>query len=236
MRVLIVGTTTDDISYIQTKMTIESIDTIAGDVEVYTGKYSDKDIVLVATGKTNMLSAMICGIVIEKYHPYYCISIGNIHSFSSELKQTDLFLATRIYLANIDQMPLGRLSYGQIPDMKLFYTPESTLNQKIKDLNSTMANKNLVTGILISDDLFRTDPKEIDELIKEHYVKIENIVACDSSSGGVSIACSKYKLPTVFIRVCSYEVGNSSQLINCQRKGLSVQPYVGKLISALFED
>lgn len=236
MRILIIGTTEDDISYIKAKMHIEQVDTIAKDVNVYLGKYNNRNIVLVATGQTEMISSMICGITIEKYQPYFCIHIGNVHSFSENFKQTDLFLATRVYLSSINQMPLGRISYGQIPDMKAFFTPDATLVQKIKDINSTMANKNLVRGVLLSDDIFRTKPEEMSALIDRYFVKIESMVACDSSSGGIVVSCDKYKIPFLIIKVCSYELGNKEQMITRQRKGLSVQPYVGKLIASLIED
>ena len=40
MRVLIVGSTLDDISYIQTKMDIQEVLTVAGDTEIYIGTYA----------------------------------------------------------------------------------------------------------------------------------------------------------------------------------------------------
>lgn len=43
MRVLIVGSTLDDISYIQTKMDVQEVITVAGDTEIYVGTYAKKE-------------------------------------------------------------------------------------------------------------------------------------------------------------------------------------------------
>ena len=236
MRVLIVGSTLDDISYIQTKMDILEVLTVAGDTEIYLGTYAKKNIALVATGIGNYVSSMITALAIELTKPYLCIQIGNVNSFDEKLKQTDLFVATRVYMSNINQMPIGKMTYGQLPNLKPFYTSEVTLVQKIKDINSSLANKPLLRGVLITDNHFRTTKEEMNEIIEKHFVKIENMVACDSNAGGIVIACAKYNIPFVSLLVCAYELGDDKQLLTRLRKGLSVQPYVGKIIAQLIDN
>ena len=236
MRVLIVGSTLDDISYIQTKMDVQEVITVAGDTEIYLGTYAKKNIALVATGIGNYVSSMITALAIELTKPYLCIQIGNVNSFDETLKQTDLFVATRVYLSDINQMPIGKLTYGQLPGLKPFYTSEVTLVQRIKDINSSLANKPLLRGVLLTDNKFRTVQEDMNKIIDKHFVKIENMDACDSNAGGIVIACEKYKIPYVSLLVCAYELGDEKQLLTRQRKGLSVQPYVGKIIAQLIDN
>ena len=76
----------------------------------------------------------------------------------------------------------------------------------------------------------------MNEIIEKHFDKIENMVACDSNAGGIDIACEKYKIPYVSLLVCAYELGDEKQLLTRQRKCLSVQPYVGKIIAQLIDN
>lgn len=235
MDILIIGETHDDISYIQNKMKITSVETIALNTDVFTGVYNNINIILTCTGVGTYNSSLITGIVLEKYKPFCCINIGTVHSFDESLNQCDIFIGTRVYLGSVDYTPFGRLTYGQIPDSKPFFTSDQLLVSKIKDINASLGGKKILRGVVVTDDICRTKREEVDSLIDNHYVKIENLVATDFSSGAVAFACSKFGVPYLSLKVCNYEYEKRNQFITRIRKGLSIQPYVGKLIAALIE-
>lgn len=228
-----IGTTEDDILYFKTKMVLQKEETVFDSIHVYIGVLAKKDICVVATGYSLEVSACITTAILDKYDPYLVFNIGSVHSFEKQLKQGDIFLAERVYMADIDLTPVGRLNYGEVPELPPFYISENSLLNEIESQSVTISNKYLVRGSLLCSNKFFTKSEEIEPLMKEHFLNSGNLIATDTESGGVALACSLKNVPYVCLKSVSYEMDQESQLINHIRKGLEVQPIIGKIITKL---
>jgi nucleoside phosphorylase len=71
----------------------------------------------------------------------------------------------------------------------------------------------------------------VEEDRKAHFLKVENLIAYDTSSAGVALACQMSKTSLLTIKAVSYQVGRDEQKLNYQRKGLEVMPIIGKIIT-----
>ena len=234
--ILVIGSRVDDVEYVQKKIIDAKIETIANRYEVYVGIYGGKEIACAATGYGQEMSAMITALLIERYRPYLVVNIGTVSSISPNLDQGDLFFADRIYAMDVDLLALGKYRYGQIPELPMFYTSDFETMQTIHALNGMNKNRRIVHGVLLSSNKFFNDLDEVKELIKTHFMKINNIVAVDTESAGMASACYLFDVPLVCFKACNYEVGNSHQLISRVRVGIEQTPDIGQLLTLLFND
>lgn len=234
--ILIIGTTEDDILYFKNRMKINEKNKIAMKHPYYVGSFAGKNVCLVHTGYSNVASAIITSFMITKYKPYIVISVGSVSSISPNLKQGDLFIAERLHLGDIDLTPLGKVKYGQIIDLPIFYSSEDDYIRLIQTLNSRTENLNIGRGPLVSTNTFHTNVKLANELIKQNFAHVENKIALDTESGGVVTACFIHDVPWLLLKVVTYEVGQAKQLISSARIGVEAQPHIGSLIETLLEE
>jgi nucleoside phosphorylase len=68
--------------------------------------------------------------LIEKYQPYLVFNVGMVYSFSSQLRQGDIFIAERYYFSDVDFSSLKGTHFGQIPSLPAFYVADSALNEE----------------------------------------------------------------------------------------------------------
>ncbi len=235
--ILILGATDDDVLYFRTKMDMMSVDKIAGKTQVFLGKYSGKEVAVTTTGLSNPLSAMITGLCIDKYHPYFVLNVGSVHAFDENLKQGDLYMADRVYLGGVDLMPWGNgTKYGQIPAMPQFFLSEDDYLFMIETIAKKMTNKSLARGFVMSTNKFYTDRVKAESLINHHYAYVDGIDAFDTELGGIAVACRAFDIPWIALKSISYVIGHKEELLNFIRKGLETEPLIGNIVSTLFQD
>lgn len=234
--ILVLGSRLDDVEYVQKRIIDPQIEIIANRYEVYIGIYGGKEIACAMMGYGQEMAAMITSLLIQKYHPYLVINIGTVSSISPNLDQGDLFIADRIYAMDVDLLALGKYRYGQIPELPMFYTSEGDVMMTINALNGMNRNRRIVQGVLLSSNKFHDNLDEVKDVIKNHFSKINNIVAVDTEAAGLAAACYLFDVPLLVFKACSYEVGNSHQMLTRVRIGVEQAPDIGQLLSLLFQD
>ncbi len=234
--ILVLGSRLDDVEYVQKRIIDPRIEVIANRYEVYIGIYGGKEIACTMIGYGQEMASMITALLIEKYKPYLVVNIGTVSSISPNLDQGDLFIADRIYAMDVDLLALGKYRYGQIPELPMFYTSESDTILTINALNGMNQNRRIVQGVLLSSNKFYDNLDEVKNVIKNHFSKINNIVAVDTEAAGMAAACYLFDVPLLVFKACSYEVGNSHQLLSRVRIGVEQAPDIGQLLSLLFQD
>jgi 5'-methylthioadenosine/S-adenosylhomocysteine nucleosidase len=233
--ILIIGSNEDDILYFVNRMNVTGVEEIGGRTKVYTGDFSRQQVVVAHTGTTMMMASMITGIIIEKYHPYLVVNVGNAHSINPKLKQGDLFLAERVYLSHVDQTPLGsKIKFGQLPGGALFTHSEDMCLNIIEMHNNREANKTIIRGFILSSNLLMTNLDDAKELLRKYYQPLTDMIAMDTEVGGIAIACQFYDVPIVCLKAIAYEVGNKEQFLTRERIGVEMTPIIGSLIGHLF--
>lgn len=233
--IAIFGTTQDDIIYFLARMEKKIMTQLDDKVEVYTGQYSGTDVVICATGYSNLLSAMVTSEIITKYNPYLVISIGTAYSTIPSIKQGDVFIADRIYFSDVDFVNFNRSEFGQIPSCPAFTISDSFTMQDIEQIHYRTSKRFLFKGALLSGNKFYTNLSDIEQIIHNHYAYEETINAYDTTTGGISLVSYRHNVPFVAIKAISYEIGNKEQEINYIRKGLEVMPTIGEIIKKLLK-
>lgn len=236
--ILIIGTNEDDIFYFQNRMKITEKSTIATRFPYYVGTFAGKEICLTYTGYSNIASSTVASYMIAKYRPYIVICVGTVTAFSENLKQSDLFIAERVYLGDIDFTALGgeNVRYGQIKEMPAFYSSEDDYIKLIETINSRTENLHIGRGPLISTNVFFKNREKANLLLHSNFAHIESTTAFDTESGGIITACYIHEVPWLLLKSVNYEIGKDTQLLSATRVGIEAQPHIGNLIETLLEE
>lgn len=234
--ILIIGTTKDDILYYMNRMRIKEEGKIAPLYPYYVGKLANKDVCLTYTGYSNISSAVIASYMIEKFTPYLVLMTGAVSTLNPKAKQSDLFLAEKIYLGDVDFTSYEGLKYGQIKDLPPFFSSDEDYIRMIETINSKTENRHLLRGPLISTNIFFHDEKFATKIIKERYGNIETMTVFDTEAGGIAAACAIYSVPFLLLKVVNYHVGNDLEFISGPRISVEAQPHIGYIIEALLEE
>jgi 5'-methylthioadenosine/S-adenosylhomocysteine nucleosidase len=229
--IAIVGEDADDILYFKTKMSLTTTVKLFGNVEAYVGTLSKENAVVCAFGRGNYLSAMLMGMILKQYQPYLVFNVGTCSSFSPQLKQGDLLIADRYYFSGVDFTSEHSALYGQIPGMNPFYVADSSLNDKIENVAYLLANRYVQRGYLLSGECFYMDEAPLKAIVEKNYLSAASLLAYDTSSAGIALACQMAETTLFTIRVVNYQIGKNEQRLNYVRKGLEAMPTIGKIIT-----
>lgn len=232
--ILILGVTGDDILYFRSKMTSLESGTLMSGIEYFTGKISREEVTVAVTGQTDYLSSLVAGMLIEHFQPYLVFNVGSITSFSPQLKQGDIFIAERYYFSGVDLTSLPEHpDYGAIPPYGEFFIADTALNSRLEASAYSLTNRYIQRGYLLSGEVRYRDEKELNPLLRDHFLKNDEdeMVAYDCTSGGVALACQFTSTALLTIKAVSYQLSHPEQDLNYVRKGLELQPTIGKIIT-----
>ena len=234
--IAILGQSQDDILYFTAKLKIERSEEVLGKTKAYFGHLFADEVVLAAVGEGNELTAMITSVIIDRYDPYLIFSIGTCASFQRELRQGDIFIADRVYLANVDFSSEHPLVYGQLPGEAPFFVGDQTLSDKAERESYLVTNRYIQRGYLLSGSTFLSKSEDIQDILRSHFLTEESLKAFDNGSGGILLAASGKRVPVITIKAVAYEVGNDDQRLSWRRKGLEAMPTIGKIVSRALLD
>ncbi|MFA6377758.1 MAG: 5'-methylthioadenosine/S-adenosylhomocysteine nucleosidase [Acholeplasmataceae bacterium] len=236
--IAILGSSKDDISYIKQKMAKVETVRCNQELDFYLGKYAGKDVVLAVMGDSNILSAMVTAICIEKFRPYLIINIGTVTSVDvRHLPLNSYLVGERVYTSDVDFTATTRNKYGQLPGYPMFFIGNVDLGNTIVEGNAGLPNSvKIRSGEVLSSDKFYVDMEEYGEKVNTHFAKLENLMAIDNSSGGVATVAYSYDLPFLVIKSVNYELGVKDQMIARVRRGLEQSVIIAQVIMKIFEN
>jgi adenosylhomocysteine nucleosidase len=229
--IAIIGVTNDDVLYFKTKMTLEEQGSLFGDISYFKGTLSKQAVVIVACGESCYLSLLATSIIIARFEPYLIFNIGSVTAMTPQLKQGDIFIPDRYYFDQIDFSSNLLGEYGQIPSHSPFIVADGELNSTVESTSYLLTNRYVQRGYMLSGNTFYMDEEAMKEHLKHHYLKVDNLIAYDTSSAGVALACQMSKTSLLTIKAVSYQIGREEQKLNYIRKGLEVMPVIGKIIT-----
>ena len=234
--IAILGVTSNDILYFRTKMRVDRVEKVFGGVEVYIGKIFPEDAVVAAVGISNYQSVVTTSAIIARYDPYLIIALSIVHSVSKDLRQGDLCLVDRVYLADIDYSGRKPVPYGQIPGMPPFFLADSELLQKAEAEAYLVTDRYIQHAFLLSSNVYYTSLPEVEKVLSEHYRSQEGIRITDNAVGGIAMAAHSGNVPAIYLMTVGEEIGNPEQKINWVRKGLEAAPTLGKIVTRMLLD
>ena len=234
--IAILGQSPDDILYFTAKIKIERSEDICGKAKAYFGHLFADEVVLCAVGEGNEYTAMIASVLIDRYDPYLIFSLGSCCSFQRELRQGDILIADRVYLANVDFSNEHPLVYGQFPGEAPFFVGDQTLSDKAERESYLVTNRYIQRGYLLSGSSFLAKNEDIEDILRGHFLTEESLKAYDNGSGGILLAASGKRVPVITIKAVAYELGNQEQRLSWRRKSLEAMPTIGKIVSRTLLD
>ncbi len=230
MKILIIGTTLDDISFLKTKLFHPQEEIVAKSFPVTLGEYGGKNVVLAYTGYGQELASIATSLLLQKYEPYVVVNVGMVSSLHPGLEQGDIYVVERIYLSQVSMMELNKSKYGQFPSLPAYFQSNDDLLQKLKNI-SEKSRKKMIQGRLLSSNVFYTKKEEIEPILKDHYLKVDRIFATDTESGGVALACHLFDIPYVGLKICNYTIGKDEELLTRIRMGVRETPIIGQILT-----
>lgn len=228
--IAILGETEDEILYFKSRMDLEETITLFGNFKVYKGKLSQEDAVVAATGSTNYLSAMRTSLLLKSFEPYLVINVGSVFSFSSQLRQGDIFLAERYYFSDVDFTARG-YKFGEIPAKVPFFVADTSLNGVAEKLAFLVSDRYVQRGYLLSGNAFVDSDGILEKVVGAHYLSDEGLMAYDNISGGIALACQEASVALLSIKGVARQLGKEDQDINYTRKGLEIMLTIGQIVA-----
>ena len=142
------------------------------------------------------------------------------------------YLAYTFYIKNTTT---EKVSYNVSVNIDNYKSPSNQAVSLIAILRMRVYENAMVgdtlTHSMLSGNTFYLNEAPITEHLKTHFLKVENLIAYDTSSAGVALACQLSKTSLLTIKAVSYQVGRDEQKLNYLRKGLEVMPMIGKIIT-----
>jgi adenosylhomocysteine nucleosidase len=231
--IAIIGNTEDDILYFKSRMSLTETTTLLGRFKVYRGTLSREEAVLSCSGESNYLSLLLTGLLIEKYQPYLVFNVGMVYSFSSQLRQGDIFIAERYYFSDVDFSSLKGTHFGQIPSLPAFYVADSALNEEAEHDSYLTSDRYVQRGYLLSGNNFVDKQGPLESLVSERYLSEAGLMAYDTSSGGVALACQLAQVSLLSIKAVCWRIGKEDERLSRVRKGLEAAPVIGGVVARI---
>ena len=166
-------------------------------IEFYSGKINQKDVVLAKCGIGKVFAAICAEAMILNYHPEIVIHIGIAGALSSELGLKDVAIAESVAQYDVDQtafdMPIGFIQGPDIIQIPCDKKIVSQFENCAKELNI-----NYKIGVIASGDKFVSNNAD-----KEKIVNNFGAIAVDMESGATGQVCYVNDVSFCIVRAMS---------------------------------
>lgn len=166
------------------KVSIKEMKTeIISNIEFYSGKINNKDVVVAKCGIGKVFAAVCTEAMILNYHPEKIIHIGIAGALSNELGVKDVAIANFVVQYDVDQtafdMPLGFIQGPDIVNIPCDKKIVAQIENSAKNLNI-----NYKTGVIASGDKFISNNMD-----KEKIIKNFGAIAVDMEGAATGQVC-----------------------------------------------
>ena len=166
------------------KVSIKEMKTeIISNIEFYSGKINNKDVVVAKCGIGKVFAAVCTEAMILNYHPEKIIHIGIAGALSNELGVKDVAIANSVVQYDVDQtafdMPLGFIQGPDIVNIPCDKKIVAQIENSAKNLNI-----NYKTGVIASGDKFISNNMD-----KEKIIKNFGAIAVDMEGAATGQVC-----------------------------------------------
>jgi adenosylhomocysteine nucleosidase len=171
----------------------------------YTGKISEKEVVIVLAGIGKVNAGITTSILIENFDVTSVINIG-VAGGQKGVLHKDVVISQEVLYHDVNVTYFSDKPHGQIPGSEpLFYADKSLLEKTISIMNKLDINYKV--GKIASGDQFITKL----ESIKEVNAIYEDIYAVEMEAAAIAHACTLYNIPFIIYRSISDLIDNEKQ-------------------------
>ncbi len=229
--IAIIATKPDDLIYLKARLTFVSGEhTLQPGFITTHGFFGSEEVVLLSSGESNYMSAMLANAIIARYNPDLIYGIGDCFALSPLVKEGDVIIGSACYLHGVNFHAEGQ-TYGSIPGQPECYPCSSSLSANALALAGQSGIRAYGGAIMSGEKLiFKKD--EFEEIMARRYAG-KNIYGYDTSSAGIALACYLHKKPFLPLRVVSFVPGIEASRLSYKRTALEAMPNVGRIIFGL---
>ena len=166
------------------------------DVDIYKGKISDKNCLVVKSGVGKVNAGRTAQVIIDKFDVEYVINTGSAGATSADLKIGDIVVGDLLVQHDFDVTAFGR-EKGFIPNVGKFIESDFSLVEKFKK-SATLLGIDCQRGTIASGDRFistMTDKIKIAEEFGALCVEMEG--------AAVAHVCKLCAVPFIVVRSVS---------------------------------
>lgn len=174
---------------------------------IYKCNMNKKEYVLVKCGIGKVNAARVTQILTDTFDLEYIINLGSAGGLNKNLKIGDIVIGSKLIQHDFDVRAFGR-EKGEIPDIGKIIESNKELIEKCKQIK--IDNINIMEGTIVSGDIFCTDVK-----IKENLVKEFNADCTEMEGAAIAQTCFLNKIPFVVIRSIS-DIPNGDNFMDFQ--------------------
>lgn len=225
----IIGAMDKEINELKSRTEIIKI-TKKAEMEFFSGKLLDKDVVIVKSGVGKVNAAVCTQILIDYFNVQYVINTGIAGGVKACIKPGDVVISKDLVYHDVDGTAFGdRL--GQVPNMNVFnFEADDFLSQLAVKAAKTNNEINVFLGRIISGDQFIADHSKLKFLR-------DNFDACAVEMEGTAIAhtCYLNKIPFVIIRSISDCADGSAHMDYEKFQSIAIKNSVQILLNMIKE-
>lgn len=213
----IIGAMEEEIALLLEDMTQVNKEEKAG-IIFYSGKYQDKNIVMVISGIGKVNAAVCTQILIGDYKVEAVINTGVAGSLCNDIDIADIVVSTDTLNHDMDTTLFGD-EYGQVPRMKEW---KFKADEKLVDLAMECGKDNLdvklFKGRVLTGDQFIADKKK-----KQWLIDTFNGLCCEMEGCAVGQTAYLNNIPFVIVRAISDKSDGSDAVEYYAFKMIAIQ-------------
>ncbi len=203
----IIGAMDVEVDSLKNIMEDVKIDNIGG-MDCYSGKISDKDVVIVKCGIGKVNAAMCTQILIDHYNVDAVINTGVAGSLNNDIDICDIVISTCAQQHDMDVSPLG-YEKGVIPDMEtsIFKADEKLIELAKESVKSAGLEVKVFEGKVVSGDQFIGTAEAKDRLRKQF-----NGDCAEMEGASIAHVAGLNNVPFLVIRAISDKANGEAEM------------------------
>ncbi|XMB85149.1 5'-methylthioadenosine/adenosylhomocysteine nucleosidase [Mycoplasmatota bacterium WC44] len=201
--IAVIGAMEVEIAHLESLLENKKVTEISKRV-FYSGKISNKDVVVVQAGIGKVNSALTTSILCENFNVDYVINVG-VAGGISPVNAKSLVLSDRAVYFDADAVAFG-YKIGQIPGEEHFFNSDRKLLELARKGASDLGLEYTV-GTIGTGDSFVTRMEQIENIQKE----VDDLVAVEMEGASIAQTCELYCKPFIIARSISDVVGSEGQ-------------------------
>ncbi len=164
----------------------------------YHGWIGESEVVACECGVGKVASAIVCAMMIEKFHPQLLINVG-VAGGCQEFENTlDVIVADRLTYHDWNNLVINDQPNGFATNQYSFKA-DSHLNELAVKAFPTNCKSRIYIGPIVSGDTFVTLKEDVERILKDY----PQAYCCDMESTSIAHCCESYQTPYLILRSLS---------------------------------
>ncbi|MBQ6654250.1 MAG: 5'-methylthioadenosine/adenosylhomocysteine nucleosidase [Erysipelotrichaceae bacterium] len=166
--------------------------------EYHLGKIAGRDVVAAECGIGKVASAVVCAMMIEKYHPELLINVGVAGGCRDFENTMDVVIADQLTYHDWNNLVINDQPNGFAHNQYVFESDREINELAVRAFPENCRSR-IYVGPIVSGDTFVTLRQDVDRILKDY----SEAYACDMESASIAHCCSAYQTGYLILRSLS---------------------------------